>query len=607
MRVPQYMSLVLSLIQFVNWSSSQACPGCAEGLGQPPRESPHLASPVTTPWLQAAGPSVMLEDTYAIILSASRYWFNYRHSSNALAIYHSARRLGIPDDRILLFLADDHGCSPRNVDVGAIYNEDGLRDLSVLPEDAEVDFSGYEVTPDSFLRAISGRPSVNTPTRRRISPGRSSNLLVYLTGHGGDGFLKFHDKEEMTYQDFASALADAHAKGRYGRALVIADTCQAATIGDGLGISTSSRASSSRPAGSNDAEGNGSNAMNATATAAFDINQLASDAFSSLSSVSAMLLDDFGAAGSSPGGDGDEPISHTPATLVLASSVRGQNSYAYGMDHEIGLSLSDGFTRIVHDSLVRDFGFRGAGGGNAAGQRRGSDSKPQRAASGRPGGAASDLWRAHVMELADALQPQLIVHNSTVSDGQEGNSGGGAEAGDPDAAAGLQHGRLGGLCKSQTGEGSASSSSPRLSKACEWLDRQQKREHVRHGWHGVTDSVYASLGPALHGHRDADVPAAAAEEQRQHRQIQQQKQLKLHTSLSATLQSLLVPEWRISSSVVSRDAGHVPVPHADPDLIGRSAASASSSALAASAAGVAGEPLLRYLAHASTVQIPQDL
>lgn len=34
-------------------------------------------------------------------------WFNYRHAANALAVYRTVRRLGVPDAQIVLMLADD--------------------------------------------------------------------------------------------------------------------------------------------------------------------------------------------------------------------------------------------------------------------------------------------------------------------------------------------------------------------------------------------------------------------------------------------------------------------------------------------------------------------
>jgi phosphatidylinositol glycan class K len=36
-------------------------------------------------------------NNWAVIVDTSRFWFNYRHAANALSIYRSVKRLGIPD------------------------------------------------------------------------------------------------------------------------------------------------------------------------------------------------------------------------------------------------------------------------------------------------------------------------------------------------------------------------------------------------------------------------------------------------------------------------------------------------------------------------------
>lgn len=173
-------------------------------------------------------------DTWAVILSSSRYWLNYRHSANALAVYqavrrwaqrralqlarivpgayvmarghepawhgrlpaaspsaaagapaphapplppphHPCRRLGMPDSRILLMLADQPGCSPRNVHPGQLYlapaggaagaarasaacagdDASGLGG-NLLAGDVEVDYRGREASVDALLRVLTG-------------------------------------------------------------------------------------------------------------------------------------------------------------------------------------------------------------------------------------------------------------------------------------------------------------------------------------------------------------------------------------------------------------------------------------------------------------------
>jgi len=41
---------------------------------------------------------------------------------------------------------------------------------------------------------------------KRLLTDSGSNVLVYMTGHGGDGFLKFQDSEEITNIELADAF-----------------------------------------------------------------------------------------------------------------------------------------------------------------------------------------------------------------------------------------------------------------------------------------------------------------------------------------------------------------------------------------------------------------
>jgi glycosylphosphatidylinositol transamidase (GPIT) subunit GPI8 len=54
--------------------------------------------------------------------------FNYRHTANALLVYRSLRRLGLPDSRIVLMLADEHAASAQNVAPGTVFGTDSSAD-----------------------------------------------------------------------------------------------------------------------------------------------------------------------------------------------------------------------------------------------------------------------------------------------------------------------------------------------------------------------------------------------------------------------------------------------------------------------------------------------
>eukprot|EP00970_Alexandrium_tamarense_P009849 scaffold1967_cov199-Alexandrium_tamarense.AAC.31 len=175
----------------------------------------------------------------AIIVSSSRYWFNYRHVTNALSIYHLLKRGGISDDNIVLMLADDIPCNMRNPFRGKIFPrgaQDGMGED--LMNDVEIDYSGTDVTVDAFLRVLLGRhldgEGEVDGVHRRTWPkmNENTNVMVYLTGHGGDNFFKFQDGEELMSMDVASTFAQMHELKRYNEILFISDTCQAFTMAD---------------------------------------------------------------------------------------------------------------------------------------------------------------------------------------------------------------------------------------------------------------------------------------------------------------------------------------------------------------------------------------
>ncbi|CAN0339319.1 unnamed protein product, partial [Ascophyllum nodosum] len=100
----------------------------------------------------------------------SRFWFNYRHVANTVSVYHTVRRLGIPDSNIVLMLADDMPCNARNPFPAGVYNSKD-HELNLCEGGVEVDYKssracacpsqnrkrGEEVSAESFLRLLTGR------------------------------------------------------------------------------------------------------------------------------------------------------------------------------------------------------------------------------------------------------------------------------------------------------------------------------------------------------------------------------------------------------------------------------------------------------------------
>lgn len=156
-------------------------------------------------------------------------------------MYRTVKRLGIPDSQIILMLADDIACNPRNSFPGTVFNN-ADRALDLYGDNIEVDYRGYEVTVENFIRLLTGSPplttdgddlgrvSPDTPRSKRLLTDDRSNVFVYMTGHGGDEFLKFQDAEEISAFDIADAFEQMWEKRRYHEILFMIDTCQANTM-----------------------------------------------------------------------------------------------------------------------------------------------------------------------------------------------------------------------------------------------------------------------------------------------------------------------------------------------------------------------------------------
>ncbi|KAK5126003.1 hypothetical protein LTR85_011358 [Meristemomyces frigidus] len=182
---------------------------------------------------------------WAVLVSTSRFWFNYRHMANTLSLYRTVKRLGIPDNQIILMLPDDMACNPRNTFAGSVFN-DKSRDLDLYDQQKsnneggrpdvagmggiEVDYRGNEVTVENFIRLLTDRWPSSHPTSKRLMTDDRANILIYMTGHGGDSFLKFQDAEEISNHDLADAFEQMYEKKRYHEMLFMIDTCQANTM-----------------------------------------------------------------------------------------------------------------------------------------------------------------------------------------------------------------------------------------------------------------------------------------------------------------------------------------------------------------------------------------
>ena len=126
-------------------------------------------------------------------------------------------------------LADDMACNARNPRPAEIFNN-VAEQINVYGDDVEVDYRGYDVTVENFVRLLTNRLPEVTPVSKRLLSDETSNIFIYMTGHGGDGFLKFQDNEEISAVELGDVIEQMWRKKRYHELFFVVDTCQAATL-----------------------------------------------------------------------------------------------------------------------------------------------------------------------------------------------------------------------------------------------------------------------------------------------------------------------------------------------------------------------------------------
>jgi len=182
--------------------------------------------------LLALLPMLCAAELWAVIVNASKFWFNYRHTANLLMTYQTLKRFGLDDDHIILMSTDPVPCNARNPLPTQVF--DGTHSENLNQGYVEVDYRGEDVTPDSIVRVLTDRHSPNTPLSKRLRSGPDSQVLVFMNGHGGNGYLKIQDTMVLLTPELTQAVTEMRAKRRFKELLIIVDTCQAFSLFDHL-------------------------------------------------------------------------------------------------------------------------------------------------------------------------------------------------------------------------------------------------------------------------------------------------------------------------------------------------------------------------------------
>ena len=185
-----------------------------------------------------------VSDHWAVVISPSTTWGNYRHQADAFAMYQTLRQHGYDDGHIVLIVEDNLADSPNNKDYpGQIFVErsddaiihDDLVNLDVR-KGAKVDYHFSALTREDVADIMLGRQSDRLP--EVIHPTANSDVFFFWSGHGGSAQGPLWGNEDAnTYfgtERISSIVSEMNEAGMYRRMMFAIETCFSGKWGEAL-------------------------------------------------------------------------------------------------------------------------------------------------------------------------------------------------------------------------------------------------------------------------------------------------------------------------------------------------------------------------------------
>lgn len=167
---------------------------------------------------------------WAVIGALSQDWVNYRHQADALTVYQYLKDQGVSDDHIILLVFDDIPYDTRNKNPGEVYH---------TPNEVEVrkyanpDYFGDNVNKQMLTNVLYG--TYEDGDYPVLQSHENATVLLYFSSHGtpGGDLLVGKGEEQISPVDFSSYLEKMAEKKKFGRILVILESCfSGATAGN---------------------------------------------------------------------------------------------------------------------------------------------------------------------------------------------------------------------------------------------------------------------------------------------------------------------------------------------------------------------------------------
>ena len=163
-------------------------------------------------------------DLWIVLVSGIPNGLAYSTESDICRTYQIAKRNGIPDERIIIFMHDVAGPAHDNT----LYNEEGGPNVYVgVPKD----YTGDNWTKENFLDVMRGK-EMRRGSRKTLRTKKNDKIFVSFESHGGPGGIAMFGNGMLKSDELYDTVSYMHHHKMYGKMVVYWMTCFAGAMFD---------------------------------------------------------------------------------------------------------------------------------------------------------------------------------------------------------------------------------------------------------------------------------------------------------------------------------------------------------------------------------------
>ena len=184
-----------------------------------------------------------VKDHWALVVSPSTTWANYRHQADVLAVYQTLRHHGYDDDHIVVICEDNLANAPENKYPGKVYVENPPTPGSPFGDDdnvrknAIIDYHFTDLQMDDIRKIILGDTDGGR-LPQVLHTTAESNLFIFWSGHGADGrgmcWSDGSGSQIFTGERMRGILKELNDRDGYRRCMLAIETCFSGLIGEAI-------------------------------------------------------------------------------------------------------------------------------------------------------------------------------------------------------------------------------------------------------------------------------------------------------------------------------------------------------------------------------------